>query len=120
MGGALARNASDPVTLNNLAYLLAREGRDLPYALQLAEQAAQLMPSSPEIQDTLAYLYLRQGMREKAVEAFDRLIALAAKDRRRSLEELRGKVQRGEIEQVARLLEASRDRVMREVSGASS
>ena len=120
LGGVLSRDGSNPFALNNLAYLLAREGRELNYALQLAEQAGRLLPGSAEVQDTLAYLYLRLGMREKAVEAFDRMIAHAAEERKQPLLTLRAKTQRGELQQAARLLEEARDKAASLLPGAKS
>ncbi|MEO5923965.1 MAG: tetratricopeptide repeat protein [Bryobacteraceae bacterium] len=70
---AIRRDAKNPYALNNLAFLLAREGKDLKKALQLAEEARRVLPRSREINDTLAYVYLLLDMRRNALSALEEL-----------------------------------------------
>ena len=51
-----------PVAANNLAWLLTERGGNLDEALQLAQMAKQVMPESPEINDTLAWVYYRKEL----------------------------------------------------------
>ncbi len=48
--------------LNNLAYLDAEEGVDLDQALAHAQRARQRMPNDPNVQDTLALVYIRKNL----------------------------------------------------------
>ncbi len=56
---------SNPIALNNLAYALAPNDPD--EALKLAQQAAEVAPDSPNIQDTLGWVYYRKGLYSMAV-----------------------------------------------------
>lgn len=53
----LAKAPAHPVALNNLATLLFEERGDAEEAMRLASQAWQLYPDSPQIADTLGWLY---------------------------------------------------------------
>lgn len=55
------------VAKNNLAYLLAEEGRDLDRALDLAQEAKALLPDNPSAADTLGYVLLRKGVPSAAI-----------------------------------------------------
>ncbi|MEN8161323.1 MAG: tetratricopeptide repeat protein, partial [Myxococcota bacterium] len=61
-------------TANDLAFLLAEDGTDLPEAQRHAELAVRLRPS-PETIDTLGYVKLRRGAAEEAVGLFERALA---------------------------------------------
>lgn len=52
---------------NNLAYLLVQQGENLEEALSLALHAKQLSPDDPYVQDTLGWVYYRQGRYNEAV-----------------------------------------------------
>jgi tetratricopeptide (TPR) repeat protein len=52
---------------NNLAYLLAEEGRDLDRALSLAQEAKALMPESANAADTLGWVLYKRGVNSAAV-----------------------------------------------------
>ncbi len=64
---ALALDAKAVVAANNLAWLLAQGGENLDVALQLAQTAKAGQPGSPEIDDTLGWVYYRKGMYDLAV-----------------------------------------------------
>jgi tetratricopeptide (TPR) repeat protein len=56
---------SNLVALNNLAYSLAADDPD--EALKFAQQAAEKAPDSPNVQDTLGWIYYRKGLYSMAV-----------------------------------------------------
>ena len=63
-----------PVALNNLAYIKAEEGTDLDTALSMAQRAYQAAPNSPDINDTLGWVYLRKNLSQEAVRLFTELV----------------------------------------------
>lgn len=46
---------------NDLAYLLAEQGKDLDKALELATRAHERLPNNPEVTDTLGWVYFKRG-----------------------------------------------------------
>ena len=62
---------------NDLAYLLALEGRDLERALQLAQEARGVLPDSHAVADTLGFVMLRRGLAEAALAQFRTAIEFA-------------------------------------------
>ncbi|HYB12987.1 MAG TPA: tetratricopeptide repeat protein [Myxococcota bacterium] len=62
---------------NDLAYLLARSGKDLDRALRLAQEAQSELPQSPEVADTLGFVYLQKGLYDPAIRQFEYAISLA-------------------------------------------
>jgi tetratricopeptide (TPR) repeat protein len=62
---------------NDLAYMLARRGESLPEATELAQEARANRPDSPEIADTLGYVYLKRELGEAALVQFDAAVELA-------------------------------------------
>jgi len=63
-----------PIALNNLAYIKAEEGVDLDQALTMAQRARQKAPGSPDIADTLGWIYIKKNMSEDAVRVFTDLV----------------------------------------------
>jgi len=61
----LSVDQSNLIALNNLAYTLAADDPD--EALKLAQQAAEIAPDSPNVQDTLGWIYYRKGLYSMAV-----------------------------------------------------
>jgi tetratricopeptide (TPR) repeat protein len=116
---ALARDGNNPYALNNLSYLLARRGDQLPYALQLAQQAGRVLPGSEEVQDTLAYVYLKMGMRAEAAEVFDRLAQALPPARRGELQNRARQIRARDVQQTARDMELARDRRAETPKGAA-
>jgi tetratricopeptide (TPR) repeat protein len=57
---ALAANPNIDLAGNNLAYILAEDGRDLQTAQSLAEAARRRNPQSPQMADTLGWVYYKQ------------------------------------------------------------
>jgi tetratricopeptide (TPR) repeat protein len=64
----------NPVALNNLAYIKAEKGIDLDLAQTMAQTARQKEPNSPEIADTLGWIYIRRNLSEEAVRLFRDLV----------------------------------------------
>jgi predicted Zn-dependent protease len=64
----------NPVALNNLAYIKAEKGIDLDLAQTMAQRARQKAPNSPEIADTLGWIYIRRNLSEEAVRLFQDLV----------------------------------------------
>lgn len=58
------------VALNNLAFIKAEEGVDLDQALTMSQRARQAMPNSPEVSDTLGWIYIKKNLSEDAVRVF--------------------------------------------------
>ena len=69
-----------PVALNNLAYIKAEKGVDLEEALGMARRAQQKNPNSPDIQDTLGWIYIRKNLSEDAVRVFQDLVVKEPKN----------------------------------------
>jgi len=63
---------------NNLACLLAEQGRDLKDALKLAEKANKLAPNRPEIVDTLGWVYYKNKDYKNATEMLEKANKLSA------------------------------------------
>ena len=56
-----------PEAANDLAYLLAEEGKELPKALHLARIAESQDPNNPNVLDTLGWVYYKQKAHELAI-----------------------------------------------------
>ena len=52
---------------NNLAYILAEKGENLDEALDLAQEAKQLLPDDPNTADTLGWVLFRRGVPSAAI-----------------------------------------------------
>jgi tetratricopeptide (TPR) repeat protein len=57
------------VAANNLAWMYAEKGENLDQALQLAQTAKAVLPDSPEVNDTLGFVYLKKNLPTLAVPA---------------------------------------------------
>ena len=68
------------VALNNLAYLKAEKGIDLDSAQTMAQRALQKEPNSPEISDTLGWIYIKRNLSEEAVRVFQDLVVKEPKN----------------------------------------
>ena len=63
-----------PIALNNLAFIKAEDGQDLDEALTMAQRARQGMPNSPDIMDTLGWIYLKKNLSDDAIRTFKELV----------------------------------------------
>lgn len=57
---ALAKAPDNPLILNNLAFLIADSGGDVNEARQMIMKAIQKAPKMPQLQDTLAWIDMKQ------------------------------------------------------------
>jgi len=64
---ALALAPDDPVTLNNLAMILARQSGALDEAVKVATRARELRPDDPYVADTLGFVLLKADRLKEAV-----------------------------------------------------
>jgi tetratricopeptide (TPR) repeat protein len=71
---ALSINPEFAPAANNLAYLLAQQGKEVNEALRLAEKARQLVPDDPRVLDTLGWVYVGLGFYDQAIRAFTKSI----------------------------------------------
>ena len=69
------------LAINNLAFLLADEGRDLDMALAYAHRARQLAPDELTIADTMGWVYLKMNRLQDAIAIFRDIVQ---KDPRRA------------------------------------
>jgi tetratricopeptide (TPR) repeat protein len=73
---ALDRRPDDPAICERLANALRQEGQDLLRAARLAELATNRMPRNAEYRRTLGLVYADAGLREKALEQFEKAFEL--------------------------------------------
>lgn len=73
---SLQLQPEQPAVQNNLAYLMADSGQNTDVALTLAQSAQRSSPHSPDIADTLAWVYYKKGVYGSALD----LLQNAAKD----------------------------------------
>ena len=71
----ISRGKRAPVAANNLAWIYASRGEKLDIALQLAQNAKQHLPDSPEVNDTLGWVYYKKDMPELAVRPLETSVA---------------------------------------------
>jgi len=57
------------VAANNLAWLYSESGRNLDIAMQLAQTARSKLPNTPEVADTLGFIYFKKNLLPQAIEA---------------------------------------------------
>ncbi len=74
---ALAKEPDLAATQNDLAYLLAEEGRELDRALELAKQAQEVLSEDPFAADTLGFVFLKRGLDQPAADQFRHAVELA-------------------------------------------
>jgi tetratricopeptide (TPR) repeat protein len=67
---ALALDPKAGVAANNLAWLMAQNGGDLNVALTHAQAARAQLPESPDVSDTLGWIYYKMDLHTQAVSAF--------------------------------------------------
>jgi tetratricopeptide (TPR) repeat protein len=74
---ALVRQKDHPIALNNLAWRLLEQGKELPLALEYAQAAKRLLPRSAEIGGTLAEAYMRLEMPRNATAIYEEMLEYA-------------------------------------------
>ena len=60
-----------PIAANNLAFIYAEQGINLDLALQLAGAAKQGLPDSPDVDDTLGWIYYKKDMANLAIRPLE-------------------------------------------------
>jgi tetratricopeptide (TPR) repeat protein len=68
---ALAVDPKAGVAANNLAWIVAQDGK-LDEALRLATIAQDTLRRRPEAEDTLGWIYLQKGLSTQAIASFER------------------------------------------------
>ncbi len=63
------------ISLNNLAYILAEEGKDLDQALTLVQRAKQKQPNDPNVSDTMGWIYIKKNLSDPAIQIYKDLTA---------------------------------------------
>ncbi|MDX2150583.1 MAG: tetratricopeptide repeat protein [Bryobacteraceae bacterium] len=71
----LSLDPDNPVALNNLAFALAEEGRDLDLALKYGERARARLPNNAEVADTLAWIYIKKNLADSALGVLRDVVA---------------------------------------------
>src|SRR5262249_792803 len=64
----LELNPDNVLALNNLAYHLAEDDKTVDEALQYAQHLGSLTPGSPDVEDTLGWIYYRKGLYRTGVK----------------------------------------------------
>lgn len=70
----LGVDPNNALALNNLAYLNADSGKNLDQAMTFAERAKKALPNSPDISDTLGYVYYQKSLNSEALQIFRQLV----------------------------------------------
>ena len=79
---ALDLAPDNPIASNNLAAVIVRTGGNLNLALSLAQSARRNLPESPDIADTLGWVYYTKGIYDSSVDMFQEALKLGAKNNR--------------------------------------
>lgn len=74
--GAMAADPRAAVAANNLAWLYAESGEKLGDALRFARTAAAVLPESPEVLDTLGWVYYKSEMPALAIPPLMRCVEM--------------------------------------------
>lgn len=73
----LAKDPNVALAKNDLAFLLASQGEDLPRATTLAEEAQRALPDHPAVADTVGFVYLQSDRQDAALQQFRYALELA-------------------------------------------
>ena len=73
---ALATQPENPLASNNLASVMLQSGGNLDVALSLARTARRGMPNSPNVADTLGWIYYQKGAYRSAVDSLREALRL--------------------------------------------
>jgi len=68
------------LALNNMAFLNADKGTNLDQAMTWAERAKKRQPNSPQISDTLGYVYLKKNRNAEALQIFKQVVQESPKN----------------------------------------
>ncbi len=73
---AIALDPSNALALNNLAYTLAVQGRDLPRALEMSEKSLVIEPLNATYIDTYGYILYRLGRLDEAKKSLRQAMSI--------------------------------------------
>jgi len=79
---ALDLAPDNPIASNNLAVVIVRTGGNLNLALSLAQSARRNLPESPDVADTLGWVYYKKGIYDSSVDMFQEALKLGKKNNR--------------------------------------
>ncbi len=71
----LGIDPENALALNNLAYINADEKTNLDLAMSFAARAKKKAPDSPDVSDTLGYVYYQKNMNAEALRIFRQVVA---------------------------------------------
>ena len=74
---ALQKNSNLAETKNNLAYMMAEQGRDLDRALKLSQEAKAALPDSASAADTLGWVLHKRGVHSAAIGYLREAVSVA-------------------------------------------
>ncbi len=70
----LGIDPQNTLALNNLAFLNAESGKNLDQAMTLATKAQRQVPNSPDVSDTLGYVYYQKNLNSEALQLFRQVV----------------------------------------------
>ncbi len=70
----LGIDPENPAALNNLAFINADSGTNLDQAMTFAERAKKRAPNSPDISDTLGFVYYQKNLNAEALRIFRQVV----------------------------------------------
>jgi tetratricopeptide (TPR) repeat protein len=70
----LGIDPENPLALNNLAYLNAEDRTNLDQAMTFAQRAKKKVPNSPDISDTLGFVYYQKNLNTEALQIFRQVV----------------------------------------------
>jgi tetratricopeptide (TPR) repeat protein len=70
----LGLDPENPLALNNIAFIEAEKGTNLDQAMTFAQRAKKRVPNSPDISDTLGYVYLQKNLNSEALRIFRQVV----------------------------------------------
>lgn len=66
----IKKEPNNVIALNNVAYILAEDGKDLDQALTLVQRAKQQAPANDDITDTLGLIYVKKNLTDNAISLY--------------------------------------------------
>ncbi|MBV8867216.1 MAG: tetratricopeptide repeat protein [Acidobacteriaceae bacterium] len=70
----LGIDPQNTLALNNLAFLNAEQGTNLDQAMTWATKAQRQVPDSPDVSDTLGYVYYQKNLNAEALQIFRKVV----------------------------------------------
>lgn len=70
----LGYDPENALALNNVAFMDAEKGTNLDQAMTFAERAKKRAPNSPDVSDTLGYVYLQKNLNSEALRIFREVV----------------------------------------------